>query len=132
MVEGQSDNDNEITTVDTIDETKTTTVQPEVITPKPEEHKSHKHRLRDKLLSGYDRMVHPVLDHNQATTVNIGMALIHISLDEMAGVTSVDAWMRLNWTDEHLTWEPSDFGNLTKLHFGVDEIWKPDILLYNR
>jgi hypothetical protein len=37
------------------------------------------------------------------------MALIHISLDERASVLEVDAWMRLTWVDEYLTWNKSDY-----------------------
>ena len=29
----------------------------------------------------------------------------------------VDGWMRLNWTDEYLTWSPEDFQGLTQIHF---------------
>ena len=33
--------------------------------------------------------------------------------------------------DDHLKWNASEFGNLTQIHMGASEIWKPDILLYN-
>merc|ERR1719150_2766268 len=39
--------------------------------------------------------------------------------------------MRLNWTDQYLSWDPNDFGGLKQIHFGQSEIWKPDIQLYN-
>jgi hypothetical protein len=37
------------------------------------------------------------------------MALIHIGLDELTSVLEVDAWMRLTWKDEYLTWNQSDY-----------------------
>ena len=77
-------------------------------------------------------MVHPVNDSSDTVTVGIGLAIIHFDVDEMKSVFSVDAWMRLGWTDHKLSWNPKDFGNLSKIHFGVNEIWKPDVLLYNR
>ena len=39
--------------------------------------------------------------------------------------------LRLSWTDDHLKWEPSEFGDLKQIHMGSEEIWRPDILLYN-
>ena len=41
--------------------------------------------------------------------VDVGMALIHIGLDELSSILEVDAWMRLTWTDEYLTWNKSDY-----------------------
>ncbi|CAN8028949.1 unnamed protein product [Ixodes persulcatus] len=35
------------------------------------------------------------------------------------------------WLDEYLVWNPSDYGNLTKLRIPCDKIWLPDIVLYN-
>jgi hypothetical protein len=43
------------------------------------------------------------------TQVDVGMALIHIGLDELTSVLEVDAWMRLTWKDEYLTWNQSDY-----------------------
>ncbi len=36
------------------------------------------------------------------------------------------------WTDEFLTWNPSQFGGIKSLHVPADLIWKPDLLVYNR
>ena len=39
------------------------------------------------------------------------MALIHLDLDEKKSVLEVDGWMRLNWTDEYLRWDPKEFSS---------------------
>lgn len=88
-------------------------------------------RLRDLLLKNYSKDVHPVKSHKSRIQVDVGMALIHIGLDELTSVLEVDAWMRLTWTDEYLAWNQSDYEGLDQIHFGSEEIWKPDILLYN-
>ena len=36
------------------------------------------------------------------------------------------------WIDEFLTWEPTDFGNITKIRVPCQSIWIPDIVLYNK
>ena len=36
------------------------------------------------------------------------------------------------WTDEFLKWNITEKYNISSLHFDVEEIWMPDIALYNR
>jgi len=123
------------------DEVKETTTAPKVLvtttegaTPQPKEDFSFNVRdqLRKHLLADHPHAnIHPVRDHRKAVRVDLGMALIHLDLHERQSVLEVDGWMRLNWTDEYLTWSPGDFQGLTQIHFSQDEIWKPDIQLYN-
>lgn len=42
-----------------------------------------------------------------------------------------ETWFRMEWTDEYLAWDPNTYGGLKELHFGSDEIWKPDINIWN-
>ena len=35
------------------------------------------------------------------------------------------------WTDEYLTWDPRDFGNVSLVKLHQSDIWTPDIMLYN-
>jgi len=36
-----------------------------------------------------------------------------------------------SWTDEHLEWNPLNYGNLTQIQFHSTELWRPDIMAYN-
>ena len=36
------------------------------------------------------------------------------------------------WDNEFLTWNISDYGGLDRIHFAPDEIWVPDIALFNK
>jgi hypothetical protein len=56
-------------------------------------------------------IVHEIVS---VTQVDVGMALIHIGLDELTSVLEVDAWMRLTWKDEYLTWNQSDYEGKTR------------------
>ena len=60
------------------------------------------------------------------------MAVIHLDLDERRSVLDIDSWMRFNWTDQYLSWDPQLHGNVTQIHLGSEEIWKPDIHLYDK
>ena len=59
------------------------------------------------------------------------MALLHIDIDETESTMTVDAWIRMIWKDEHLSWDKKEF-NVSQLHFSDEELWKPDIMLYNK
>ncbi|VDK54348.1 unnamed protein product [Cylicostephanus goldi] len=37
----------------------------------------------------------------------------------------------MQWFDYKLTWDPARWGGIRKLHIPSDQIWIPDILLYN-
>ena len=37
-----------------------------------------------------------------------------------------------NWEDERLRFDPADYGNIQSIHFSSEELWEPDIVLYNR
>ncbi len=81
-----------------------------------------------------------------------------VDIDEKNQVVQVNAWIRyvsgekfifpLNkfcndfsayvplqiWYDYKLVWTPSEYGGIRDVRFPgtADQIWKPDILLYNR
>lgn len=46
-------------------------------------------KLRRDLLLDYERGVHPVLSHTDNVTVELGMALIHLDLDERTSILEV-------------------------------------------
>lgn len=37
-----------------------------------------------------------------------------------------------HWYDPHLTWNETDYGNLTNLRIPSTRVWIPDVVLYNR
>lgn len=37
-----------------------------------------------------------------------------------------------SWYDYKLKWNPMDYGNVDMLHVPSDNIWRPDIVLYNK
>jgi len=36
------------------------------------------------------------------------------------------------WFDERLVWDPSEYGGLAYTHIPSDDLWLPDIVLYNK
>lgn len=41
-------------------------------------------------------------------------------------------WVEQEWTDYKLKWDPDDYGGITKLHVPSEDIWRPDLVLYNK
>ena len=35
------------------------------------------------------------------------------------------------WKDEHLTWNPEDFGGVSHIYVPHSQVWKPDIFIEN-
>ncbi|CAL8302599.1 unnamed protein product [Arctogadus glacialis] len=52
--------------------------------------------------------------------------------DEKNQVLMTNSWLQLHWTDAYLTWNPDNYPGVQNLRFPSDQIWTPDILLYNR
>ncbi|XP_054168624.1 uncharacterized protein LOC128965870 [Oppia nitens] len=91
-------------------------------------------RLRKELLSSrsYDKWSRPVKQHQTPTWLQMSISVTHLTdLDISRHVLIAEAWIRLVWIDEHLTWNPNDYQGLNELHFDCNELWKPDILLWN-
>ena len=87
-------------------------------------------RLRHDLFKNYDTAARP--EHfSVATKVKIALTIIHINLDETKGVLSTHTWLKMNWTDSKLSWNPSDYENLATLHVRPSDVWQPDLTVYN-
>jgi len=41
-------------------------------------------------------------------------------------------FFRQYWTDPNMVWDPKDYDNVTSTNFSPDNVWKPDIALYNK
>lgn len=44
---------------------------------------------------------------------------------------TVQSYIQLNWIDERLKWNAADFVGVTKSYASTDELWIPDITIYN-
>jgi len=87
-------------------------------------------KLKAKLFENYDKSK-TIIQSVSNTTVKIGISVIHLDIDENNRIMTSDLWMRFVWQDKELAWEPKNFGNVSNIKVKPDEIWKPDITLYN-
>ncbi|CAH1785823.1 unnamed protein product [Owenia fusiformis] len=89
-------------------------------------------RLYDDLLSGYNKLVRPVLNNSNTLTVELGLRLSQvIDIDEKNQIMTTNVWLTQEWYDYKLRWDPVEYGGVDRLYVPSTEIWLPDIVLYN-
>lgn len=58
------------------------------------------------------------------------MSTFSLQSDEKSTLT-INTWLRTEWIDEFLTWDPSVYGGIKSVDIGSNLIWKGDFSLYN-
>lgn len=92
----------------------------------------HQRRLYQELMANYNRLERPVVNDSSAILVELGLTLLQIiDVDEKNQVLMTNAWLQLYWTDVYLSWNPDQYPGVQNLRFPSNQIWTPDILLYN-
>uniref|UniRef100_A0AAR2LTN2 Neuronal acetylcholine receptor subunit alpha-7 n=1 Tax=Pygocentrus nattereri TaxID=42514 RepID=A0AAR2LTN2_PYGNA len=92
----------------------------------------HQRALLKNLLKDYNRMERPVANDSQPLTVILSLSLVQImDVDEKNQVLTTNIWLNMRWYDHYLQWNQSEYPGVKNLRFTTDQIWTPDILLYN-
>uniref|UniRef100_A0A8C6U7S4 Neuronal acetylcholine receptor subunit alpha-7 n=1 Tax=Neogobius melanostomus TaxID=47308 RepID=A0A8C6U7S4_9GOBI len=92
----------------------------------------YQRKLYKELLANYNRLERPVVNDSAPILVELGFTLLQIiDVDEKNQVLMTNAWLQLHWTDIYLTWDTEHYPGVQNLRFPSDQIWTPDILLYN-
>lgn len=89
-------------------------------------------RLRDDLFLNYSKEIRPVLDLNNQIGITALLtiySLYELNLDKGHLVTR--ASLGLFWRDEHLNWEPKNYGNITSIYLDSKYVWMPNIIVCN-
>ncbi|VDM97786.1 unnamed protein product [Thelazia callipaeda] len=89
-------------------------------------------RLRKDLMHDYNPLERPVERSEDPVIVTLGVIFQQIiDLNEREEKLEVNAWLKYNWNDMKLRWDPLEYENITDLRHPAGTIWQPDILLYN-
>ncbi|XP_062577049.1 neuronal acetylcholine receptor subunit alpha-6-like [Saccostrea cucullata] len=79
----------------------------------------------------YDPSIMPNCGEGDHVAITIEMALRDIvEIDEKQQLIRLKIWIRLEWKDCMLQWDPSSYQNRTELVVPYSSIWIPDITLY--
>ncbi|XP_076334170.1 neuronal acetylcholine receptor subunit alpha-7-like isoform X2 [Tachypleus tridentatus] len=52
-------------------------------------------------------------------------------MDEKNQLLIANIWLTLEWTDSNLQWNPADYNNIKDIRLSPNNVWRPDILMYN-
>lgn len=86
--------------------------------------------LKRDLLMSYDKFARPT-QHFNTTTVTVDLTIKHVDFEEATSIFTVYAWISMEWNDDKLKWNVSNYGNFSRISLAQHEIWQPDITLYN-
>jgi len=81
--------------------------------------------IRKVLFMDYDQVNIP-----DNVKTKFGLSLLNLKVNKEEGILEADVWFKYAWKDSRLQWDNISTG-VNVLRVGSDEIWKPDITLYN-
>ncbi|XP_053430687.1 neuronal acetylcholine receptor subunit alpha-4 [Nycticebus coucang] len=89
-------------------------------------------RLLKRLFSGYNKWSRPVANISDVVLVRFGLSIAQlIDVDEKNQMMTTNVWVKQEWHDYKLRWDPADYENVTSIRIPSEFIWRPDIVLYN-
>ncbi|XP_069138036.1 neuronal acetylcholine receptor subunit alpha-10-like [Argopecten irradians] len=89
-------------------------------------------RLLTKLMASYNKQTRPVFNASHPVNVKVGWTVTQIfDVDEKNQVITVNVWLDQEWLDEKLSWDPADYNGLSVMRIPCNNLWLPDIVLYN-
>ncbi|XP_076105583.1 neuronal acetylcholine receptor subunit alpha-10-like isoform X1 [Mytilus galloprovincialis] len=89
-------------------------------------------KLTTAVFSDYDPSIRPYCQGHEQVNVTMDLAIRQlIDMNEPDQIIKLNLWIRLRWMDCLLTWNPSDYDNITDLIVPFDKVWTPDITIYD-
>ncbi|TRZ07465.1 hypothetical protein HGM15179_019640, partial [Zosterops borbonicus] len=89
-------------------------------------------RLFKRLFSGYNRWSRPVPNTSDVVIVRFGLSIAQlIDVDEKNQMMTTNVWLKQEWSDYKLRWDPAEYDNVTSIRVPSEMIWIPDLVLYN-
>ncbi|KAJ8359234.1 hypothetical protein SKAU_G00157590 [Synaphobranchus kaupii] len=89
-------------------------------------------RLLRTLLTHYNKLSRPAANTSDVVLVHFGLSIAQlIDVDEKNQMMTTNVWVKQEWNDYKLRWNPQEYENVTSVHIPSELIWRPDIVLYN-
>ncbi|XP_072026162.1 neuronal acetylcholine receptor subunit alpha-6-like [Amphiura filiformis] len=88
-------------------------------------------KLVKNLLDGYDRVTPPSTGGN-ATVIDFTVNINQIqTVNEQENSISLNTWIKMLYVDNRLSWDPANYSGIAKVRIPYQQIWVPDIILWN-
>ncbi|XP_022096245.1 neuronal acetylcholine receptor subunit alpha-3-like [Acanthaster planci] len=90
------------------------------------------YQLYEDKMQNYNALIIPVENSSRTMDVYVGLALSQIvDIDEQNQIMITSIWLKQKWHDYNFVWNPDDYDGLRQMEVPIDQIWNPDIVLYN-
>ncbi|XP_065517461.1 neuronal acetylcholine receptor subunit beta-3 isoform X5 [Lathamus discolor] len=87
--------------------------------------------LLKHLFQGYQRWVRPVENSNDTIKVLFGLKISQlVDVDEKNQLMTTNVWLKQEWIDHKLSWNPEEYGGITAIRVPSESLWLPDIVLF--
>ncbi|XP_055507894.1 neuronal acetylcholine receptor subunit alpha-2-like [Leucoraja erinacea] len=95
-------------------------------------HRQAEERLLENLFTGYNKFSRPVANSSDTVFVHFGLSIAQlVDVDEKNQMMTTNVWVKQEWDDFKLRWDPSEYENVTSIRIPSELLWRPDIVLYN-
>ncbi|KAG3294735.1 cholinergic receptor nicotinic beta 3 subunit, transcript variant X2 [Ictidomys tridecemlineatus] len=85
------------------------------------------------LFQGYQKWVRPVLNSNDTIKVYFGLKISQlVDVDEKNQLMTTNVWLKQEWTDHKLRWNPDEYGGIHSIKVPSESLWLPDIVLFEK
>ncbi|XP_060588584.1 neuronal acetylcholine receptor subunit alpha-5-like [Ruditapes philippinarum] len=86
--------------------------------------------LHDSLFKNYNRKLFPLLDHNDTVKIACTVGIVSINnFNELSGEIEITMLFYMQWSDERLSWTPSEFGGKSNLLIPPKDVWHPQLFV---
>ncbi|KAL1007194.1 hypothetical protein UPYG_G00083300 [Umbra pygmaea] len=100
--------------------------------PKLSSYAKAEDKLFKSLFINYQKWVRPVEYLNSTVQVKFGLAISQlVDVDEKNQLMTTNVWMKQEWVDMKLRWNPEDYLGITTIRVPSNSIWIPDVVLYD-
>ncbi|KAF6376034.1 cholinergic receptor nicotinic beta 3 subunit [Rhinolophus ferrumequinum] len=83
------------------------------------------------LFQSYQKWVRPVLNSNDTIKVYFGLKISQlVDVDEKNQLMTTNVWLKQEWTDDKLRWNPDEYGGIHSIKVPSESLWLPDIVLF--
>ncbi|KAM4826130.1 neuronal acetylcholine receptor subunit alpha-5 [Thomomys bottae] len=92
----------------------------------------HEDSLFKDLFQDYERWVRPVEQLSDKIKIKFGLAISQlVDVDEKNQLLTTNVWLKQEWVDAKLKWNPADYGGIKVIRVPSDSLWTPDIVLFD-
>ncbi|XP_028410153.1 neuronal acetylcholine receptor subunit alpha-7-like [Dendronephthya gigantea] len=99
------------------------------------QHYEAQKRLIDKIINESEttKQILPMDNESKPVILGISIGIRQIAtVDEVNQALRLNVWLRLDWNNSFVTWDPTEYGNVTSIHIDNSKVWTPDIAMYNK